>query len=77
MVWGGGIYEGSGDDFVSKVKVDVFNMLGKHITVLLNSKKAAGYHIVHFDANRFPTGLYFYTIRAGSFHKVKKMLLVK
>ncbi len=61
----------------AKVKIDVFNILGQHITTLLNSKKPAGYHIIDFNANHFATGLYFYTIQADNFSKVKKMMLVK
>ncbi len=61
----------------AKVKIDVFNILGQHITTLLNSKKPAGYHIIDFNANHFASGLYFYTIQADNFSKVKKMMLVK
>lgn len=59
------------------VKIDVFNVLGQHVTTLLNEKKPAGYHIINFDANRFASGMYFYTIQTDNFSKVKKMLLVK
>ncbi len=61
----------------SKVKIDVFNILGQHVATLLNTNKPAGYHIINFDANRFASGLYFYTIAADNFYKVKKMMLVK
>jgi hypothetical protein len=61
----------------AKVKIDVFNILGKHVATLLNTKKPAGYHIINFDANRFASGLYFYTIQVDYFSKVKKMLLVR
>lgn len=59
------------------VKIDVFNLLGQHVAIVLDSKKQAGYHIVHFDANLLASGLYFYTISTDHFHKVKKMMFVK
>jgi len=61
----------------AKVKIDVFNILGQHVTTLINEEKVAGYHIINFDANRFNSGMYFYTIKTDNFSKVKKMLLVK
>lgn len=59
------------------VKIGVYNILGQHVATLLNTKKPAGYHVINFDANRFSSGLYFYTIAADNFYKVKKMMLVK
>ena len=61
----------------AKVKIDVFNVLGQHVVTLINAKKQAGYHVVDFDANRFASGMYLYTIQTDNFSKVKKMLLVK
>jgi hypothetical protein len=37
----------------------------------------AGTFNVAFDAAELPTGAYIYTISAGSYNSVKKMLLVK
>jgi len=59
------------------VKIDIFNILGQHVATLLNTNKPAGYHLINFDANRYASGLYFYTIAADNFYKVKKMMLVK
>ncbi len=61
----------------AEVKIDVFNVLGQHVSTLVNTKKQAGYHVINFDANRFSSGMYFYTIQTDNFSKVKKMLLVK
>jgi len=47
------------------------------VVVLENDYQTAGYHVVDFDAARFPSGIYFYRIDAGSFHKVMKMILMK
>jgi len=61
----------------AKVKIDIFNILGQHVTTLINTKKEAGYHSVQFDANLFTSGMYFYIITADNFHNVKRMLLIK
>ena len=59
------------------VKIDVFNSLGQRVIRLLNEEKSAGFHTILFHAANFPSGIYFYTIRANDFNQVKKMLLVK
>jgi len=67
---------------VSDVKIELYNILGQRVVMLLDERKSAGYHLVDFDANRFATGVYIYRIEAGStsgqrFVKSKKMLLMK
>jgi hypothetical protein len=52
-------------------------ILGNEVTVLVDGFKQAGTHIVTFDASQYATGIYFYTLEAGSFRQTKKMLLVK
>ncbi len=61
----------------SEVKLEIYNLLGQRMAVLVNVNKPVGYHKVQFNANRLPSGVYLYRIQAGSFQKVKKMLLVK
>lgn len=61
----------------SMVNLTVFNSLGEQVTTLLSEVKAAGYHTVNFDASKLSSGLYFYSIQAGDFVSVKKMMLIK
>jgi len=61
----------------SEIKIEVFNILGQRVAVLLVTRKPAGYHVVEFEASKLTSGLYFYRIQAGKFIKVKKMLLMK
>jgi 2',3'-cyclic-nucleotide 2'-phosphodiesterase/3'-nucleotidase/5'-nucleotidase len=61
----------------SEVNIEVYNSLGQRVAVLENDYQTAGYHVVDFDAARFPSGIYFYRIDAGSFHKMMKMILMK
>ncbi len=65
----------------SKVQLVIYNALGQKVATLIDKKQEAGYHSYKFDINTLekslPSGIYFYTIKAGSFHQTKKMLLVK
>lgn len=59
------------------VKIKVYDILGNEVAVLVNETKEAGYHSVKFNASKLPSGVYVYTLQAGSFSEVKKMILVK
>jgi hypothetical protein len=60
-----------------KVKIEILNILGQQVAVILDEYKEPGYHLVLFDAARLPSGIYFYRIQAGNFQNVKKMILLK
>lgn len=59
------------------VSLKVYNVLGNEVVTLVNEEKPAGNYEVSFDADQFPSGVYFYTINAGNFSLTKKMLLLK
>lgn len=61
----------------SWVEVKVFDLLGREIATLVNDQQPAGIHTVNFDASKQSSGVYLYTIQAGDFRQVKKMLLIK
>lgn len=61
----------------SDVKLEVYNVQGQKVTILLDEKRDAGSYKVHFDANGIPAGLYFCRLKAEKLAQVKKMLLVK
>ena len=62
----------------SKVTLDVFNILGEKIeTVVENENFPAGYHLVKFNADNLPTGVYLYEIKTDFGTKKRKMLLLK
>jgi hypothetical protein len=61
----------------SMVKLAVYNSLGQEVTNLVNEYKAAGKYSVDFNANKLPSGIYFYKIQAGNFNKTQKMVLMK
>ena len=61
----------------ANVTIEVYNMLGHRVQTLLNQKKPAGRHQVTFNAGNLASGLYFYTLKAGHYREMKKMLLIK
>ena len=61
----------------SKVVLKVYDVLGREVATLLDGEKGAGNYQVNFDASKLASGLYIYTINAGSFTSTKKMMLMK
>jgi hypothetical protein len=61
----------------SNVVLKIYDVLGKEIATLVNDAKDAGTHEVTFNAKDLASGLYIYTIQAGSFTSSKKMMLLK
>jgi len=61
----------------SKVKLVVYNAIGKEISTLVNQQLSAGSYSVEFDASNYPSGIYYYRLEAGDFSEVRKMILVK
>jgi hypothetical protein len=59
------------------VTMTIYNLLGQKVAELINEKQNAGTHEVNFNANRLSSGVYFYSITAGTFTSTKKMLLLK
>lgn len=57
--------------------LQVYDVLGKEIAVLLNGEVLAGKYELEFDASSLPSGVYFYKLTSGDFTEVKKMTLVK
>jgi 2',3'-cyclic-nucleotide 2'-phosphodiesterase (5'-nucleotidase family) len=59
------------------VRLVVYDILGKEVKTLVNESQAPGIYNVVFNAGNLASGIYFYSITAGSFHQIKKMLLLK
>lgn len=59
------------------VKIKVFDILGSEVVSLVNETKEAGNNSVEFNAASLPSGVYIYTMQAGSFVSSKKMILLK
>jgi len=61
----------------STVTLTVYNMLGQQIATLVNQQKSAGTYSESFNATNLSSGIYFYTLKAGTFSETKKMMLIK
>ncbi|MFC2135292.1 FISUMP domain-containing protein [Bacteroidota bacterium] len=66
------------------VTIEVYDILGRKISSLVNEVKSAGNHYVNFDASNLPagrqglsSGLYLYRISVNGFISSKKMQLVR
>lgn len=60
-----------------QVSLKVYDMLGNEVATLVNEIKPAGEYQVEFKAGTLASGIYFYSLQAGSFMETKQMMLVK
>ncbi len=61
----------------SSVRVSVYDVMGREIENLVNEQLKAGEYMVKWDAARFASGIYFYSIAADGYQTTKKMILMK
>jgi hypothetical protein len=61
----------------SHVAITVFNTLGQKVAELVNAEKEAGTYEATFNANGLASGVYLYSIQAGSFIHTKKLVLLR
>ncbi len=61
----------------SDVHITVYNILGQKVASLFRGRLMAGLHTFSFDGAAFPSGIYYYRVRAEGFDRMKKMILIK
>lgn len=61
----------------AKVRLEVFNVLGQRVQVLVARPQEAGQHTVAFDGSRLSSGVYLYKLTAADFSQTRRMMLVK
>ena len=64
------------------VRINIYDVMGRNIKLLVNKKQNAGYRSVRWDATNnygesVSAGMYIYVIQAGDFRATKKMVLLK
>jgi hypothetical protein len=59
------------------VSLQIYNVLGEVVRTLVDREQSPGEYKVYFNARDLPSGVYFYSIRSGSYAQVKKMMLLK
>ena len=55
----------------------IYNILGQKIATLVSEEQPAGQHQTTFNGQALPSGIYYYKLTAGTYKKVRKMLLIK
>jgi len=61
----------------SLVKLVVYDMLGREVAVLVNSKIKPGSYEYQWDGSDLTSGVYFYRIQTAEFTQIRKMILIK
>jgi len=60
------------------VTLRVYNAVGQVVAELVNNEyRNAGSYSLNFDGSKLASGIYFYSIEAGVYKEVKKMVLIK
>ncbi|GAB4301605.1 MAG: hypothetical protein Kow0098_29730 [Ignavibacteriaceae bacterium] len=59
------------------ITLKVYDVLGNEVATLVNEQKPSGEYEVEFNASELGSGVYFYTLKAGSFFQSRKMILLR
>ena len=61
----------------SKVKLSVYDTVGKEVGVLVDSELLPGVYEYSFDGSGLGSGVYFYKLQSGDFIETRRMVLLK
>lgn len=61
----------------SEVRLSVYDVLGREVSVLVNERRDAGVHEVKFDGSNLASGVYFYRMQAEDFVQSRKLIFLK
>jgi hypothetical protein len=61
----------------SNVKIELYDILGNKIQLLVNEYKSAGKHSVEFNGSQLSSGIYLYRLITDNFIQSRKMMLLK
>lgn len=61
----------------SKVKLFVYDILGKEVAVPVDEELNPGHYSVDFDANNLTSGIYFYRLQTTNYSEIKRMIILK
>lgn len=59
------------------VRLEVYDMLGRRVAVLMDETQQAGEHRITFDASNLTSGVYISRLSIGGISQTKKMILIK
>jgi len=60
-----------------QVRLEVYDMLGRLVKILVDERHQAGYHEAFFQSVGQPSGIYLYRLQAGAFIAKRKMILIQ
>ncbi|RMH79864.1 MAG: T9SS C-terminal target domain-containing protein, partial [Calditrichaeota bacterium] len=70
--------------YPARVRLTVYDALGRTVTTLLNRRMPAGMHVIPFTGERLPSGIYYYTLELHSpeadrpfLRQTRRMILVR
>ncbi len=61
----------------SFVTLKIYDILGREMKTLVSAEQASGEYEVNYRPDNLSSGIYFYTLKAGSFQITKKLLLLR
>ncbi len=61
----------------SRVRIEIYNVLGQRVRTLLDEEKVPGWYTVNFDASSLASGFYIYRMQAEAFADIRKMIVTK
>ncbi|MDP8205437.1 MAG: T9SS type A sorting domain-containing protein [Candidatus Electryonea clarkiae] len=63
---------------ISRIKISVYDILGREVVQLVNHQLSAGDHSVQFDGSKLPSGIYFiHASVSGKMDEVRKVVLLR
>lgn len=60
-----------------QVRLEIFDILGRSIQVVLNQKEPSGWHTMPFNAADLPSGSYFCQLTSATFSRTTKLSVIK
>lgn len=59
------------------VTLKIYDVLGTEVATLVSEHQSAGNHSTTLNLSNLPSGVYFYSLREGSYSETKKLVLLK
>jgi len=61
---------------MERVTIKIYDILGREVKTLFDQYQQSGIYHIPFNANALRSGIYFYRVKAGSFSKTRKLILL-
>ena len=61
----------------SKATLKIYNVIGQLVTTLVDQHLTQGSHEFQWQAFNMPSGIYYYSLKSGTYSETKKMVLMK